>query len=74
MMVGRARPHWIRISRPWTPRYVQLAELLLISAAEDVGAGDYDNIGSCHDPKGVIADYPDFDEDPHNRSYSQQES
>jgi hypothetical protein len=32
------------------------------------GAGNYDEIVGCHNPKGVIADYWDFDEDPHNRS------
>ena len=38
------------------------------------GAGNYEDIVAYHNPKGELADYRDFDEDPHNRSYSQQES
>jgi hypothetical protein len=34
------------------------------------GTGNYEEIVGCHNPKGVIADYWDFDEDPHNRSQS----
>jgi len=35
------------------------------------GAGNCEEIVSCHHPKGEIADYRDFDEDRHNRSQGQ---
>jgi hypothetical protein len=39
--------------------------------ADDVGAGNYDDISGCHYPKGVITDDWYYDEDPHNGSHSQ---
>ena len=32
------------------------------------GDAELDEIGGCQNPKGVIADYWDFDEDPHDRN------
>src|SRR6516162_8481924 len=46
---------------------------LMSVMADDVGAGNYDDIRGCHYPKGVFADYWDMDEHPHNGTHSQQE-
>ena len=37
------------------------------------GGGNYHEIVGFHNPKDVIADYRDFDEDPHNRNQNQQD-
>ena len=52
---------------------ISCVALMSITPADDVGAGNYDDIRGCHNPKGVFADYWDIDEDPHNRNQSQQD-
>jgi len=47
------------------------AALMSFTLADDVGAGNYDDIRGCHYPKGEITDHWDFDEDRHNRNQSQ---
>jgi hypothetical protein len=42
----------------------------LLCFAVDVGAGNDDDVRGCHNPKGVIAGYWDFDAEPHNRNQS----
>ena len=34
------------------------------------GVAKYEEIGGCHNPKGIVADYWDFDVEPHNRNQS----
>jgi hypothetical protein len=38
----------------------------MLCFAVDVGAGNDDDVRGCHNPKGVIAGYWDFDAEPHN--------
>jgi hypothetical protein len=47
------------------------AALMSVPLTVDVGAGNYDDKTGCHDPKGVVADYWDVGEHPHNGAHSQ---
>jgi hypothetical protein len=33
-----------------------------------LSVANYDEIGGCHNPKGVVADYQDFDQEPNDRN------
>jgi hypothetical protein len=45
-----------------------------ITGADNVGAGNDDEISGCHYPEGVITDDWYFSEDSHNRSRSQHDA